>query len=59
MLQNGKRLFSRIFEDGDDALKEAEEERQRMLAEHWKERDDSTPLYAESQCVRCGVQATR
>jgi hypothetical protein len=35
VLRNGKRLFSRIFDNGDDALKEAEEERTRMIAQGW------------------------
>ena len=37
VLRNGKLLWSRIFEHRDDALKEAEEERRRMVATGWTE----------------------
>lgn len=34
-LRNGTRLFSQIFPNGEEALREAEEERKRMLAQGW------------------------
>jgi hypothetical protein len=35
MLRNGSLLLSRIFDSGEEALKGAEEERQRMLGHEW------------------------
>jgi hypothetical protein len=35
MLRNGALLMSRIFENGEEALAWAEEERQRMLGPDW------------------------
>jgi hypothetical protein len=35
VLRNGKRLFSRTFPSGEEALKEAEEERERMIIGGW------------------------
>ena len=35
MLRNGSALMSRIFENGEEALTWAEEERQRMLGHDW------------------------
>jgi hypothetical protein len=37
VLRNGTLLWSRIFESGEDALNEAEDERLRMLSEGWQE----------------------
>ena len=36
VLRKGTRLFSRIFDNGDDALTEAREEQLRMLADGWQ-----------------------
>ena len=35
VLRNGTLLWSRIFENGDQALKEAEEKQERMVADGW------------------------
>lgn len=37
VVRNGNLLWSRIFENGDDALREAEEERERTVSEGWIE----------------------
>jgi hypothetical protein len=41
VLRNGRLLFSRVFATGEEALKEAEQERERMLGDGWKPLESS------------------